>query len=1117
MRVINRQRISVLWLLILLIAENKAIKTAHLESEPISQILFTSGQAVPDEEENEAYNLVLNAMIEEDKKAEALAHPEITEEQDLFDDVNDEIKAKAKEIKEELKEIGNEAENTEDKDITIEDLKKIEAEVTEEVEKEKKAEGVTEEDIKASNKEGLPKIDLNIPSVLVDEKSETILKPVGMDVKPIVLVQQSPQSIVKPEFKPVIYVGKKRNPVFPILTKEERKQIKEIENKVKKNYENLTISQANSIDPAYDLRKKNPNLLNNAIQKSLMNIESASNAINQKLTKDDRSINEIIQDLTSNLLNIKNDEDHRRVAVKLKHLLTMYKEHKNYKNGHFIADDSHFRHLKQFETNVDCIINGCSLRRLNAGDNNEDIYNENNSVETTDVEKNQTIKDIFKKIVGRINSLFAIGIKKEADKIEKFIEEYEENGPENSTHHQFYNEENDKGLYSSLSHRMLKQYLNERRLNIRKLESQDSNADAEINMDTNQDDSSKNQENDSTVYQDEQKLNEDTDKKTNSQDNQQSSNFSENLNKDKQETYDQDQESDLEKIKNNENELDEIIDTFNSSLPSCLTNKDIENISSKFIKETIDAIKNKRTFIDDQANNVEQNLTELKDAIKKGKATTPEDTRNFLNLINSIIDYQIENNATQEIIGQSAKDMEKIMKKIKDSEKKLETIIPVDASIDQNTENMIEEIEKTIHEINRLSKLPKSEFDAEKKEVKEAVDIQFQNINEKEINKEVVDIFDDLDKISNSKFTRSITAENIKFIIHKVLNAFLQDIENLHSDKKKSKFVLDNNDINYIVDNVIQELIKEETENEKKLAKMNQDNETENPQKDRPINKIVENLEREKDMFEQALFNTNIKDKLKTAIINYWNVLINYTSQLKPLIKDSATIKTLTKELEQENVTPSQRLLGNSILLHVKHFSSLNSSDHKFLKLFHRLLVDWNKTSDVNDFESKLEKTIRTLKGDLNPQHLSLNSPISFEHHRFSLSDSIDEIKENVLKLKHNIDNTIVKVKKLDSTIGEGENKLKNVTDVFKITNLVFDDEKNSSGIWSKIKGLFGRKLAPERQLTFDSISSFKNIYTNIKSSRVKANELIKNYETANESAEKFKDLYDKVIAFKGL
>ena len=92
--------------------------------------------------------------------------------------------------------------------------------------------------------------------------------------------------------------------------------------------------------------------------------------------------------------------------------------------------------------------------------------------------------------------------------------------------------------------------------------------------------------------------------------------------------------------------------------------------------------------------------------------------------------------------------------------------------------------------------------------------------------------------------------------------------------------------------------------------------------------------------------------------------------------------------------------------------------------------------------------------------------------------------------------------KKLNHTLGEGEELVKKATDVFNIKSKIFPESGFWSKFWSKIA--FWKKKPEketEQHLIFDTIANFKNIYHNIQDARKKTNKLVHTAEDAQNKA----------------
>ncbi len=98
---------------------------------------------------------------------------------------------------------------------------------------------------------------------------------------------------------------------------------------------------------------------------------------------------------------------------------------------------------------------------------------------------------------------------------------------------------------------------------------------------------------------------------------------------------------------------------------------------------------------------------------------------------------------------------------------------------------------------------------------------------------------------------------------------------------------------------------------------------------------------------------------------------------------------------------------------------------------------------------------------------------------------------------------TINTAVELDENIESAEKKVDELSHLMDV---------NTGSLTDKLESLSGES---ERRLFFNPIADFKNIYENLKKAREKTHELVSNYKSGEDMANKFKTGYDTVLNLK--
>lgn len=1152
----------------------------------------------PDPEENDAFNSVLAAMMTAENEhnepvpekpvpvpeaipeplpkpvAKPKPSPPKIADQEFLDLIADDemvnFDYNVSDINKQLYEAEKEAEITILTPEMLDTLEEQEDNLADEAAEIQDDSGLSDSEIEDLNKNGLPVIKLDLPEPIVRKKKpscidgkkgkEYLIYPSNDDfslmdidgqltlpylnINELNEIIDTENKIIGEEKNPLIdpeadeiEEGPGQNPVGPPTQQPEQDKDENPESPSEQPTGDDTLppqdtteasdeDEENQCEPS----KRDPNYFNEKINAALASLANNSEKMKESTHKNDNTINQFVKEWTSTVFGIDKNASSHGVASKLAHLAVMYQEHKEFMTGKHIADRNHFGHLKHFTDNMRCLMTECDfnahrslIKNLDEIENEEDPSDYNNPNVFYSQEEGDRISRIrgaFRNIAEHLNKIFGVKAKASLDEKVQLIDDYKNAVDDNAATRRL---EHDipTGLYSGIAHKVSRS-VDQRRF----LEEDGVKANIQ---------NSSNDENDDTLVKDEELENQtlvifpapsadiQNEKAT-----------------DVQRTDDS-----LESLEMMESVMDNTLQQLSTVLPKCITNKDIEVVSGAFIKNASDVLLIKDEQADSAGKSAAQSVDNVKSVIQSAKNLKPDEFKQLLGQVEAILNQQIDHELSKESLGSNSQSLKQLADKINQAKSQLDSSLPVEGIADIQINDLVSKFNND-ESLDEFRKMTPEELQAARDEAKAELKTQIDNVDNDKAAKSINTVTDNFDEILNGKLVKSLTAENISWILHRTVQGALKDLESLKSENKASKFVLDVKDIDYLASNVSNELVKtrrerkelikqlKEAQSKQKLqdtdqSVLEQPNESESKEQSeisqetspascrRPLDKLIDNLEAQENVFETLISDESVKSAINDSIVGYWNGLISYTSQLEPLVKNSQTIKALTKDIDNPNLSQPQRLLAHMILLHANHSDNLNNDDHMFVDFIQRLLLEYNNNNDSAKFEHMLDSVIEALKGQRSLSSLKLNISKVDISHLVSMQNPLAEFTKGFTNLKKNLSNTHTSAKKLEATISQGEATLKSVTDVFKLPANLLSPDNSSTGTLSKIKSLFLRRLEEPRNLAFDSIGSFKTIYNNLKNSRAQAKELAANYEAANQNAEKFRQLFSKVVALKGL
>lgn len=201
----------------------------------------------------------------------------------------------------------------------------------------------------------------------------------------------------------------------------------------------------------------------------------------------------------------------------------------------------------------------------------------------------------------------------------------------------------------------------------------------------------------------------------------------------------------------------------------------------------------------------------------------------------------------------------------------------------------------------------KSEYAAE---LKELIAEQIDNVDDEENSALLKRVSQNVDSYlgTESRLGQSLNKNNLLRIIHRVAVGAHKDVDNLRDPNKESGMVVDVDDIEYLVDNVVAEVKKENENNKNRTVDLRQvDNvlrgvtkNLNNTEKKRcfeqldGLNKSITRLVRDEELTEKVLESSSFRDRLTDMVTKYKAELKETGAHSKPLVEDSNLYKILT-------------------------------------------------------------------------------------------------------------------------------------------------------------------------------------------------------------------------------
>ena len=442
---------------------------------------------------------------------------------------------------------------------------------------------------------------------------------------------------------------------------------------------------------------------------------------------------------------------------------------------------------------------------------------------------------------------------------------------------------------------------------------------------------------------------------------------------------------------------------------STLSNNEQIKLTSGSI---IDNLKVLSQNVEDNSGSLITSVSDLKlsDNIALMKDMNADKLKSVLGMIQSMAEYKLNEEFTQNGLTSRADYLIGLSKKIKDTRNQLESQLPIDNVLISDLDKLTNSLDSQVALLQSASNAPVEDLEKAREYVKADLKNKINSIDTTTNADLIQQMGGKLEALNNSKFGQSLTASNIQGIVHKVTSAFLTDLQSLNNANKQSNFTLDADDIEYLADNIVDELKASREEGQQATIELKS--------LEASIEKLTANINFKKDsnksdamnvadMFinyennlSTVLSSDDFYSNLKTYVANYYDILKAHTTVASPIYEHTNVYKTLTQDLVDSQSattdTRSLKTLGNVIHRQLKVAKHLSNDDRKFLNMFNHLLTEFLINQDNGAFSRKLSDVIRVLKGEkFEFRRLSLDS---IQKHR-QLPVTITSIKDYVSNL----------------------------------------------------------------------------------------------------------------------
>lgn len=134
--------------------------------------------------------------------------------------------------------------------------------------------------------------------------------------------------------------------------------------------------------------------------------------------------------------------------------------------------------------------------------------------------------------------------------------------------------------------------------------------------------------------------------------------------------------------------------------------------------------------------------------------------------------------------------------------------IPIKSEINGDLHGLLDTLGTHVNTIISMKGATPEQVLQAKQTLLKEVNMQFNGIDLPKGAANVREGAENLKEILEGSFGQSLVPDNLNYIVHKSVNAFHNDLNNLQDHTKASNFILDKNDLNKLTNDVLDEIKK---------------------------------------------------------------------------------------------------------------------------------------------------------------------------------------------------------------------------------------------------------------------------------------------------------------------
>lgn len=556
------------------------------------------------------------------------------------------------------------------------------------------------------------------------------------------------------------------------------------------------------------------------------------------------------------------------------------------------------------------------------------------------------------------------------------------------------------------------------------------------------------------------------------------------------------------------------------ALPQMVSNDQIKTATSDWIAKNHDKLNSFLSEWPTHNQNIQDGLSNIKEQLPMWENLTPEQLLGILDQMSVTYKKKIDQEFTASGLSKETKCLINLRNGFDQLHSSLKNVIPVGGVLDNDFKNLEKRLQNHIDIFKKAQNASPEQLANARIYLKNNLQMNINGVDPVKNSQLIQSLAQNIDDILNSDFGHSLNSDNLNFIVQKAINSFHLDLDQMKDSTKASGFMMDQNDLQKLTDNVVDNLKQSRENNQKvvlnfvdlqKLVQVANKQYNATPNNNDDAMNAADLLISYENGYYEALASDEFYDSLKMYISKYYDIYLAHVKPLDPFFQYSSAYQTLTAGLDNPNalgnVNPqASRLLMRSIKDQMKNLRYLTTDDKKFFKFMNHLAFEWAHSTDIPAFVRKLDSIIQAVQG-LKPLAGSIHlMEINQAHLEFAM---FQQLKDSVMGVINNIGNGVQGATGLGQTLGNTQGLVQKAADEYHVSDLLTSDASSTAPpttFWgklvAKIKGWFSPRKLEVHYGLMDSIESVKNLYKSITDAKATADNLKTNFEAAKGMAD---------------